>query len=74
MTEYLIDVTKIEELQTLKDKDELEKIFDKAKSTIVNGERVLMIRKDRSGASQKFDEFSTLDDLDLYRRRVFKYL
>ena len=74
MTEYLIDVTKIEELQTLNDKNELEKIFDKAKSTIVNGERVLMIRKDRTGASQKFDEFSTLDDLDMYRKRVFKYL
>lgn len=74
MTEYLIDVTKIEELQTLNDKHELEKIFEKAKSTIVNGERVLMIRKDRTGASQKFDEFSTLDDLDMYRRRVFKYL
>ena len=74
MTEYLIDVSKIEELQTLNDKDQLEKIFDRAKSTIVNGERVLMIRKDRTGASQKFDEFSTLDDLDLYRKRVFKYL
>jgi hypothetical protein len=74
MTEYLIEVTKIEELQTLNDKDELEKIFDRAKSTIVNGERVLMIRKDRTGASEKFDEFSTLEDLDNYKRRVFKYL
>jgi hypothetical protein len=74
MKEYVINVTKIEELQTLNDKHELEKIFDKAKSTIVNGERVLMIRKDRTGASQKFDELSTLDDLDLYRKRVFKYL
>ena len=74
MTEYVINVAKIEELQTLNDKDELEKIFEKAKSTIVNGERVLMVRKDRTGAVQKFDEFSTLDDLNLYRKRVFKYL
>ena len=74
MKEFVINISRIEELQTLNDKDELEKIFDKAKSTIVNGERVLMIRKDRTGASQKFDEFSTLDDLDMYRKRVFKYL
>jgi hypothetical protein len=74
MREYLIEVTKIEELQTLNDKDELEKIFDRAKSTIVSGERVLMIRKDRTGASEKFDEFSTLEDLNNYKKRVFKYL
>ena len=74
MKEYVINVAKIEELQTLRDKTELEKIFDKAKSTIVNGERVLMIRKDRTGASQKFDEFSTLEDLELYKKRVLKYL
>ena len=74
MKEYVINVAKIEELQTLRDKTELEKIFDKAKSTIVNGERVLMIRKDRTSASQKFDEFSTLEDLELYKKRVLKYL
>ena len=74
MKEYVINVAKIEELQTLNDKHELEKIFDKAKSTIVNGERVLMIRKDRTGASQKFDEFNTLEDLELYKKRVLKYL
>jgi hypothetical protein len=74
MLEYLIDVSKIEELQTLSDRDELEKIFSKAQSTIVNGEVVILTRKDRSGASQKFEELTTLEDLELYRKSVFKYL
>jgi hypothetical protein len=72
--EYVIDVSKIEELQTLNDKEELEKIFFKAQSTIVNGENVILVRKNRSGSPQKFDELSTLEDLDRYKKSVFKYL
>ena len=74
MTEYIIDVSRIEELQTLNDRVELEKIFAKAQSTIVNGKSVILVRKNKTGSSQKFDEFSTLEDLDLYRESVFKYL
>lgn len=74
MTAYKIDVSRIEELQTLNDRDELEKVFAKAQSTIVNGEAVILVRKDKAGHSQKFDEFSTLEDLDQYRKSVFKYL
>lgn len=74
MREFVIDVSRIEELQTLKDKDELEKIFFKARSTIVNGEAVMLVRKDKQGISEKFDELSTLEDLDRYKKTVFKYL
>lgn len=74
MREYVIDVTRIEELQTLNDKDELENIFFRAKSTIVNGEKVLLVRKDKNGRSEKFDEMSTENDLEQYRERVFRYL
>lgn len=74
MKEYVIDVSKIEELQNLNDKNELEKIFFKAQSTIVNGENVILVRKDKKGSSQKFDEFSTLEDLSRYKKTVFKYL
>lgn len=74
MREYVIDVSRIEDLQTLNDKNELEKIFSRAQSTIVNGETVMLVRKDRSGTSQKFDELSTLEDLERYRKSVFKYL
>ena len=74
MKEYTIDVTRIEELQTLNDIHELDKIFAKAKSTIVNGEKVLLARKDQSGSLQKFDEFSTLEELQQYRNIVFRYI
>lgn len=74
MREYVIDVSRIEELQTLNDKDELENIFARAKSTIVNGEKVLLVRKDKNGRSEKFDELSTEGELQLYRQRVFRYL
>jgi hypothetical protein len=74
MREYVIDVAKIEELQTLNDTHELETIFFRAKTTIVNGEKVILVRKDKKGSSQKFDEFSILEDLDRYRKSVFKYL
>lgn len=74
MNEFLINVGTIEELQTIKDIDELEKIFTKAKSTIVNGEAVVLIRKDKNGVALKFDELTTLEDLELYRKTVFRYL
>ena len=74
MREFVIDVSRIEELQTLNDKDELEKIFVKAQSAIVNGEVVMLVRKDKQGIPQKFDELSTLEELDRYKKTVFKYL
>lgn len=74
MKTYTIDVGKIEELQTLSDTRELEKIFSLAKSTIVNGESVVLVRKDKSGNGVKFEEFTTLPDLELYKKRVFRYL
>ena len=74
MREYVIDVGGIEELQTLKDVDALDHIFSRAKSTIVNGEKVLLVRKDRSGKSEKCDELTTLEDLREYVKSVMKYL
>jgi len=74
MKAYVIDVSKIEELQNLNDKDELETIFYRANSTIVNGEKVILIRKNKNGGSEKFDEITTQEDLEQFRKRVFKYL
>ena len=74
MRAYVIDVARIEELQTLNDKDELEHIFSRANSTVVNGEKVVLTRKDRSGKSEKVDEISTQEELVHYKNRVFKYL
>jgi hypothetical protein len=74
MRAYVIDVSRIEELQTLNDRHELENIFFRAKSTVVNGEKVLLVRKNKNGKSEKFDEISTQDELEQYRQRVFRYL
>ena len=74
MNEFVINVGRIEDLQTIKGTGELEKIFSKAKSTIVNGEAVVLIRKDKNGVAQKFDELTTLEDLELYTKTVFRYL
>lgn len=74
MNDYTIDVTKIEELQTISNTNELDKIFTRAKSTIVNGAKVILVRKEASGKTNKFDEMDTLDELEKYRKQVFKYL
>jgi hypothetical protein len=74
MDEFIISVGKIEELQMLNDKDSLDAIFYKAKSTIVNGEKVALIRESRSGESYRFDEISTLTDLEDYKKNVYKYV
>jgi hypothetical protein len=74
MQEYIIDVSEIEEWQTIRDLDSLERVFQKAKSTIVNGEQVLLARRDRGGKKTPFDTLSTLDDLERYRKSVFRYL
>ncbi|MGZ5135215.1 MAG: hypothetical protein ACXWCG_08695 [Flavitalea sp.] len=73
MTDYVINVTRIEELQNLNDINELWNIFNKAKSAIVNGAIVNLVRKTISG-SDKFDEFATLEDLERYRKQVMKYV
>jgi hypothetical protein len=74
MKEYIINVTHIEELQTISNIKELDKIFARAKSTIVNGEPVLLVRKQTSGLTEKFDELTTLDALKEYKDGVYKYL
>lgn len=74
MHDYVINVTQIEELQTIRNTDELENIFSRAKSAVVNGAKVILMRKDASGKANKFDEIDTLEDLDNYQKGVFKYL
>ncbi len=74
MDDYTINVSRIEELQTIRNTDELEKIFARAKSAVVNGARVILVRKDFTGTTAKFDELDTLEDLESYRGQVFKYL
>jgi hypothetical protein len=74
MQEYIIDASYIEELQTISNRDELDKIFERAKQTIVNGESVVLVRKQFNGKQEKYDELTTLDELSDYRKQVYKYL
>jgi hypothetical protein len=74
MQDYTINVTQIEDLQTINNTDEMENIFTRAKSAIVNGAKVILVRKEPSGKVNKFDEMDTLEDLEKYRERVFRYL
>ncbi len=74
MQEYVINVSDIEDLQMTNDTKELERIFAKAKSTVVQGEPVILTRKSADGSVQKFDEITTEQDLDSYKQTVFKYL
>ena len=74
MQEYIIEASHIEELQTISNRDELDKIFERAKQTIVNGESVILVRKQLNGRQEKYDELTTLDALSEYRKQVYKYL
>jgi hypothetical protein len=74
MLPYTIEVSRIEELQMIRNMDELDAIFAKAQSAIVNGVSVYLARKQADGSLANFDELTTLDDLDNYRRTVYRYL
>ncbi len=74
MQEFQINVTQIEELQTLQYTDELDRIFKKASTTLVGGEKVILVRGNADGSMHKFDEITTLEDLAEYKEKVYKYL
>lgn len=74
MEDFIINVTHIEELQTINDIQSLDQVFQRAKRIIVGGGAVALVRQHRSGQSDKFDELSTLDDLEQYKQNVYKYL
>ncbi len=74
MQDLVINVTEIEELQTIKDVNALEQLFTKAKRTIVGGAAVRLIRKEHDGTTNQFDVLDSEEQLAEYRKSVFKYL
>ena len=74
MQEYIINVNQVEDLQTIKNIQELDAIFRKAKSTIVSGEAVVLTRSYPDGRSERFDEITTEEELATYKKGVYKYL
>lgn len=74
MEDFVIVVNRIEELQTIRDVQELELIFEKAKRTIIGGQEVILVRENRDGRQDKFQSFSNEQDFEEYRKQVFRYL
>jgi len=74
MEEYIISVGKVEEWQMTSDIAALDRVFERAKRVLVGGGIVALVREQRSGQVYRFEEFSTLEDFEIYRRGVYKYL
>lgn len=74
MEDYIINVGQIEEMQTIKDIPGLDRIFNKAKIVIIGGGKVVLVRKQLNGHTEKFDEYSNAGDFEAYKANVYKYL
>jgi len=74
MDDYIINVGKVEEWQTINDINSLNEVFQRAKRVLVGGGTVALVREQRDGASWKVDEFSSLEDFEKYKDNVYKYL
>ena len=74
MAEYIINVSEIEDLQTISNVGELNRILARAQSTVVQGGTVFLVRTETGGAVHKFDEITTEEDLENYKQTIFKYM
>ena len=74
MDEYTINVSEVEDMQMTNKLVELNQIFGRAQSAIVQGGSVVLARKNSDGSIYKFDELTTEEDLGTYKETVFKYL
>jgi hypothetical protein len=74
MEDLVITVNNIEEWQTLNDTNSLGRVFRKAQSVLVGGGRVVLERVQPSGEHYAFDEFTSLEDLEVYKKNVYKYV
>lgn len=74
MEDFVIVVNKIEELQTISDRQELELIFEKAKRTIIGGQEVILVRENSDGQQYKFQTISSEQDFESYKKQVFRFL
>jgi len=74
MEDFIINVGKVEEWQTVKDMQALDEVFQRAKRTLVGGGTVALVRKQRNGDAYRFEEFTNLEDFEAYRKNIYKYL
>jgi hypothetical protein len=74
MEDLVITVNNIEEWQTLNDTNSLGQVFRRAQNVLVGGGKVLLERIQPSGEHYKFDELTSLEDLETYKKNVYKYV
>ena len=74
MDDYIINVGKVEEWQMIKDVSSLDELFQRAKRVLVGGGVVALVRELRNGDSYRFEAFTNLDDFEVYRKNVYRYL
>jgi hypothetical protein len=74
MDEFQINVNQIEEFQMTNSTVELEQIFKRAQSTVVQGGTVVLVRDNIDGSSYNVDEITNENELKIYKDKVFKYL
>ena len=74
MEDYIINVGKVEEWQMINDVSSLDEVFQRAKRVLVGGGTVVLVREQRSGETWTVNEFSNLDEFEMYRENVYKYI
>lgn len=74
MEDFIITVGKVEEWQMTNDIKALDQLFERAKRVLVGGGVVALVREQRSGESFRFEEFTDLDNFEVYKKNVYKYL
>ena len=74
MEDFINSVGKVEEWQMTNDVAALDGLFQRAKKVLVGGGIVALVREQRSGEVYRFEEFNNLEDFEIYKRNVYKYL
>ena len=72
--EFRISVNQVEELQMIGNVDEIERILDRARSIVVQGGEVILVRQNPDGRKMEYDRIHNEHDLSNYRKTVLKYL
>lgn len=74
MQDYEINVSEIEELQMISNREALERILERAKRTVIQGHIVYLVRRSADGSASRFDQLSTEDEIKAYSKAVLKYM
>jgi len=72
--EYLVEINIVEELQNTANRRELDRLFVKAKSTLVQGGNIILCRREKNGTLARFDMIDTDFDLLVFEKKVYQYL